>query len=77
MNGIINPNNIKVTFKPGTGAEQSFTKVTNAGACSSGNQYYFDDNANPTQLFLCGDACTTVQADDAGSLALDFGCLGS
>jgi hypothetical protein len=77
VNGIINPNNIKVTFKPGTGADQSFAKVANMGACTSGNQYYFDDNANPTKLFLCGDACTTVQADDAGSLELDFGCLGS
>jgi hypothetical protein len=77
VNGIINPNNIKMTFKPGAGADQSFAKVANVGACTSGNQYYFDDNANPTKLFLCEDACTTVQADDAGSLELDFGCLGS
>ncbi len=78
VSGIINPNNISVAFQPGTGADRSFTKVTNEAACgSSGYEFYFDDNANPTRLFLCQNACDLVRADDAGSLELDFGCLGS
>ena len=68
---------IKVNYWPGNGgAVQTLTKVDNQGACS-GNAFYFDDNANPTKVFLCPNSCTTVQADTKAKLQLDFGCLGS
>lgn len=77
VEGIINPDNIKVRYTPSSGGDDvEFSKVSDAGACTAGDDFYFDDNNAPTKLFLCGSACTTVQ-DDAGELTLDFGCLGN
>ena len=77
VDGIINPDNIKVKYTPtGGGDEEEFTRRDDLGSCTGGNDFYFDDNDDPTKLFLCGGACTTVQ-DDGGDIKLDFGCLGS
>jgi hypothetical protein len=77
VSGIINPANIRVNYTPSAGGTAvEFNRVTEAGACSVGDDFYFDDNINPTKLFLCGGACTTVQ-NDGGDLKLDFGCLGN
>src|SRR5690606_38263088 len=35
VSGIINPSNISVAFKPGSGADRAFTKVTNEAARGS------------------------------------------
>ncbi len=77
VDGLINPDNIKVNYTPNGGGDAvEFNRVTNADACTSGDDFYFDENDDPTKLFLCGSACTTVQ-NDGGDLKLDFGCLGS
>jgi hypothetical protein len=77
VDGIINPANIKVRYTPsGGGDEIEFNRVTDEGACTTANDFYFDSNTTPTKLFLCGGACTLVQ-DDAGEITLDFGCLGN
>jgi hypothetical protein len=50
--------------------------VSDAPACNA-EQIYFDDNVDPTKVFLCPEACTLVQADEDAEISLDFGCLGS
>jgi hypothetical protein len=77
VDGIIDPDRITVNYLPGgTGAPQAFARATDSTLCD-GDEVYFDDNEDPTKVFLCPDACTLVQADEAAEIALDFGCLGS
>lgn len=76
VEGIIDPDRIEVSYVPGTGTPQDFARVINQAACDS-EQVYFDDNADPTKVFLCPAACTLVQADEDAEISLDFGCLGS
>jgi hypothetical protein len=77
--GTINPANIVATYHPsGVGqSDVSLTRVSAADQCGSAQGFYLDDNTTPTRLFLCSQACTLVQADDAARIDIDFGCLGS
>ena len=77
VEGIINVQNIQAVYQPGGGGTpQPFPRVDSAGDCN-GEEFYLDSNTNPTQLFLCPDACTLVQADTQAAIDIDFGCLGS
>ncbi|MCA9620119.1 MAG: VWA domain-containing protein [Myxococcales bacterium] len=50
-------------------------QVTNAGACTgAADEYYFDDNMNPTQLTLCPAACSVVQTDLNAEVEFVGGC---
>lgn len=61
---------VLVRYTPGGGgAEQIFNQVANAAACAP-DAFYIDNN----QVFLCPDTCATVQADDAASVGILFGC---
>jgi hypothetical protein len=42
--------------------------------CTGMNGWRYDDPANPAQIVLCTDACTTIQADPNASLSIDFEC---
>jgi Mg-chelatase subunit ChlD len=68
--------NVNVNYTPGKGAESTLPRVENAAACGKGGWYY-DDNAAPTQIHLCANTCTTVQADTGAALQVLFSCVPS
>ena len=75
--GLIDPSKVKMTFTPGGGGvARDIPRVNDATQCA-GEGWYYDDNANPTKLMLCPDLCTTVQADQTGTIEISLGCLGS
>ncbi len=74
--GIIDPNQTVVSYRvggvpPGT----QLGRVASDTACGAGGGYYFSQDLQ--QIFLCPTTCTTVQADTAARINIDFGCLGS
>lgn len=77
--GILDPNAVDVIYTPGSGAQQTLTRVTDQSQCGTapGQGWYYDSNTNPTQILLCDDVCTTVQADQAAKIDVELGCLGS
>jgi hypothetical protein len=70
-----NASEVNVYFYPtsGTGGGIIY-KVDNAGACDpvSGG-WYFDDNANPTRVFLCDASCNSIKATP-GRIELELHC---
>jgi hypothetical protein len=46
-------------------------QVAGVSACSSGDQWYYDNNAAPTTIELCPNAC----GDRAGSIEIFFDCI--
>lgn len=74
--GIVDPTGVKVLYTPGSGAQQELPHVNDAASCA-GPGWYYDNNATPTTIELCPNSCTTVQADSAGKIDIELGCLGS
>ncbi len=75
--GMADPTKINVDYTPGGVAGTPpvpFYRVDNMAACMTGDQWYYDDNANPTQIFLCPATCTTVTADPGAQLDIEIGC---
>lgn len=66
---------VNVQYTPGgTTTPLTFPKVENAAACGNGQGWYYDDNASPTQIFLCPASCTDVQGDAEADMKVLFGC---
>jgi hypothetical protein len=63
-------------YTPGSGGPTNLPKVVNAAACN-GPGWYYDNNVNPTTIELCPNSCSTVQADPAGKIDIELGCLSS
>lgn len=59
-----------LVFTPSSGETRALSDVADAGACSGGDEYYFETNGDIT---LCPGICTTVQ-DDQGLLELNIDC---
>ncbi len=66
---------VNVIYTPGNGSPQTIPNVADAAACpASGNAWYYDNPASPTQIILCMATCSIVTADTAGSVAIQLGC---
>ncbi|MFW5739597.1 MAG: hypothetical protein ACOC1F_04460, partial [Myxococcota bacterium] len=75
--GLIDPNQVRLTYIPGGGgAPQEFPPVDDASQCN-GLGWYYDNNAAPTKIILCPDACNVVKADPNGEVNVAFGCEGA
>ena len=75
-NGIIDVNQTKVSYLAGGAAPGTLlSRVASEAACATGAEYYFNQALD--RIFLCPTTCTTVQADPAAKISIDFGCLGS
>lgn len=70
----IDPNNVTVKFVDSMMVETIFPQVLDAASCA-GLGWYYEDNANPSQILLCPDACTMVQGDGGGEVKIVVGCL--
>ena len=81
--GMSDPDKINVDYTPGTAADPDagapmkvpFDKVDSLAACTAANQWYYDDNMNPTTINLCPATCMAVTSDP-GTPKLDIllGC---
>jgi hypothetical protein len=69
----LDPNLVNVVFTPSAGAA-GITIPRATDACASGRGWVYDDDAHPTQIILCPDECTTVEAAPDGNVNVQFGC---
>lgn len=66
----IDPNTVEIDYQPSDGSPlASFHQVTGPGACEP-EAFYIDADT----IFLCPEACATVQADPGAQLDVRFGC---
>jgi hypothetical protein len=73
--GIVDVNQTKVAYKPGSGASVPLTRRGSEAACGADAGFYY--SSDNTQIHLCPATCTVVQADAQAKVSIDFGCLGS
>jgi len=73
--GVVDVNQTKVSYKPGSGAEVPLVRRSSESACAANEGFYYSDDEK--QINLCPATCTVVQGDPAAKVAIDFGCLGS
>ena len=67
----IDPDSVLLEYTPGGGGPlQTFKKVAGAAACMPG-AFYVDRD----RIFICPDACNTVQADAKAKVNVLFDCL--
>ena len=65
---IVDQDAAQVVFRPSDGGpDERYDRVNDASACT-GNQFYFDDNANPQNVTLCEALCDRVRDDPEGEL---------
>lgn len=61
------PTELGLLFTPGNGPAEYWTRANTMGDCT-GEQWYFDDNVDPTAMMLCPDACSRITDDPAGQI---------
>jgi len=75
--GTVDPSLVNVVITTATG-KKVIPKVADAGACGTGNGWYFDNDTAPTKVILCPAACkdaeAAVGAGKAGKIEVLFGC---
>ncbi|CAN93551.1 MULTISPECIES: vWA domain-containing protein [Sorangium] len=62
---------VRVLYTSGSSAT---TELVYDQSCATEGAWRYDEPASPTQIVLCVDACTTVQADMVAKLSVDFTC---
>ena len=70
----VDPELVNVTFSTGVGDPVTFTKVTDAAACDTAQSWYYDDETNPTRIYLCPAACEAVTNVPMASVQVLVGC---
>lgn len=68
---------VNVDYTPGDGGPQrTFPKVMDEAHCpASGDGWYYDDAAAPTEIILCGATCAAVKKDLTAEIDVVLGCL--
>jgi hypothetical protein len=76
VSGTPNFDEVNVVYQPGGGgAAETFPNVMNQASCpASGNAWYYNNPANPTQIILCPSTCTAVEGDMTGEVDVTLGC---
>ncbi|WP_438043988.1 vWA domain-containing protein [Sorangium sp. So ce128] len=62
---------VRVLYTSGSSAT---TELVYDQSCAIEGAWRYDEPGSPTQIVLCADACTTVQADMVAKLSVDFTC---
>jgi hypothetical protein len=66
---------VNVQYTPGGGTARMFPRVDGLASCpASGDAWYYDNPAGPTQILLCPATCETVKADTTGVVDVLLGC---
>jgi len=71
---IFDPVQAVLTYTPGAGAPVDVTEVADAASCA-GDNWYYDDPADPTSVTLCPTICDAVKTDTNGTLELKIECI--
>jgi len=75
--GMPNFDTVNVAYTPGGGGPKVvIPKVHDKASCpvSGGDAWFYDNNAKPTQILLCNDACSKLSADSKGQIDIVLGC---
>ena len=76
MGQNIDLNSVTVEYTPmGSGTPVELSQVPSAAECGP-NLFYIDQAADPDQIVLCPETCTTVQNDESALLNIVFQCVG-
>jgi hypothetical protein len=71
----LDPDKINVELDGGNEGPIEIPRVTDAADCMNWpDGWYYDDPVNPTQIFLCPQACEQAQSDSKGTIDVEFGC---
>ena len=75
-NGAINYQQVNISYTPGGGGMPvTIPYVMSQAQCpATGNAWYYDNAAAPTEIILCSSTCGTVEADTTGSVGITLGC---
>jgi hypothetical protein len=69
----LNPNQVNMLYRPGTGDPQLIGAVPSADDCGDGG-WYFDSRNNPSAVVVCDSTCDVLKADPDGRVDIVFGC---
>jgi hypothetical protein len=73
--GQLDFNTVNVKYTPSGGQTVTIPKVADKASCpASGEAWYYDNNAAPTQIILCDATCKEVAADSNAQVAVAVGC---
>lgn len=71
---VFDKNKVNVEFTPTSGVKETFFYVKDVATCKDGSSWYYDNEANPTTVLACPQACTKIQADQNAKINVAFGC---
>ncbi len=73
--GIVVAEETNVDFIPSqNGTAQPIYNVEGQHDCTINGGWYFDNQANPTEIHLCPATCTLVQDSTDGEVHVEYGC---
>jgi len=70
----LDPNKVNFVYTPTGGSPTTIVNVGSLAGCAGGPGWYYDDAVNPTKIIVCPATCTTLEADPAGEVEVEFGC---
>jgi hypothetical protein len=67
---------VNIVYQPGGGGNPvTLPYVMSKAQCpATGNGWYYDNPAAPTQILLCDSSCSTIEVDTTGSVNITLGC---
>ena len=70
----IDYNAVNVGYTPSGGSATQLYNVADASQCPAEGAWYYDNNAAPTKILICGAACDTVKSDAMTEVSIYLGC---
>jgi hypothetical protein len=72
---IFRKDTVNVQYTPSdSGTPEDIYWVKTPADCGPGGGWYYDDNANPTKVQVCGTNCERMKVDINGKVDILFGC---
>ena len=73
--GTLDYGTVNVVYTPSGGNPVTIPKVADKASCpATGDAWYYDNNAAPTQILLCDSSCKVIGADANASVSVVVGC---
>jgi hypothetical protein len=72
---VFDPLKVNLLFTPEGAAGEQFAYVPSLADCADApNAWYFDDAVNPTEVFVCPNACDRIKAAPGAQIDIQLGC---